>query len=117
MPANWSRTPMLPAGRAHSASRTNCPDRNECRLDGRGVARFGSAAGFHRAQNSAAAAARQVNIIVEAAFGLAQFPQSGRAGRRVGTRELIVGRTPYLVPYRVRGDSIEILRVLHGRQL
>ncbi len=68
------------------------------------------------ARDNPAAADRQVNIIVEAAFGLAQFPQSGRAGRRAGTRELIVGRTPYLVPYRVRGETIDILRVLHGRQ-
>ncbi len=68
------------------------------------------------ARDNPATADRQVNIIVEAAFGLAQFPQSGRAGRRAGTRELIVGRTPYLVPYRVRGETIDILRVLHGRQ-
>ena len=68
------------------------------------------------ARDNSAAADRQVNIIVEAAFGLAQFTHSGRTGRRAGTRELIVGRTPYLVPYRLRGDSIEILRVLHGRQ-
>ena len=28
-----------------------------------------------------------------------------------GTRELLVPRTRYLVPYRVRGQTIEILRV------
>jgi toxin ParE1/3/4 len=29
---------------------------------------------------------------------------------------LVVNRTPYVVPYRLRGATIEILRVLHGRQ-
>jgi toxin ParE1/3/4 len=31
-------------------------------------------------------------------------------------RELVVGCAPYVLPYRVRGDVVEILRVLHGRQ-
>jgi toxin ParE1/3/4 len=56
------------------------------------------------------AAHRQVTAVA----GLARFPQSGRPGRRAGTRELVVGRTPYLVPYRILGETIEILRVLHG---
>jgi toxin ParE1/3/4 len=41
-------------------------------------------------------------------------PQSGRPGRVSGTRELVVTRTPYVVPYRVQGRNIEILRVYHG---
>ena len=62
------------------------------------------------------AADSQVQRVLSAVEGLLRFPESGRPGRRVGTRELVIGRTPYLVPYRLRGDSIEILRVLHGRQ-
>ncbi len=48
---------------------------------------------------------------------LAQHPAGaglGRAGRVEGTRELVVPDTPYLVPYRVRGHAVEILRVFHG---
>jgi hypothetical protein len=30
-----------------------------------------------------------------------------------GTRELIVTKTRYVVPYRVRGETVEILRVFH----
>jgi toxin ParE1/3/4 len=41
-------------------------------------------------------------------------PHIGRAGRVPGTRELVIPRTPYVVPYRVRGESIQILRVYHG---
>ena len=29
------------------------------------------------------------------------------------TRELVVPKTRYIVPYRVRGDTTEILRVFH----
>jgi len=63
-----------------------------------------------------AAAERQVERILAAAARLAEFPETGRPGRRAGTRELVVSRTPYLVPYRVRGELVEVLRVLHGRQ-
>jgi toxin ParE1/3/4 len=62
------------------------------------------------------AAERQVERILAAAARLAEFPETGRPGRRAGTRELVVSRTPYLVPYRVRGELVEVLRVLHGRQ-
>ena len=67
-------------------------------------------------QDKPPAAERQVGLILAAVTGLARFPHSGRPGRRAGTRELVVGQTPYLVPYRVRGDLVEVLRVLHGRQ-
>ena len=61
------------------------------------------------------AAAQQVEHILTAVEGLVSFPNSGRPGRRKGTRELVVGRTPYLVAYR-SSDAIQVLRVLHGRQ-
>jgi toxin ParE1/3/4 len=57
-----------------------------------------------------------VGRILIAASGLIVFPESGRPGRLPGTRELIVGRTPYLVAYRIEGDTVEILRVIHSRQ-
>jgi toxin ParE1/3/4 len=68
------------------------------------------------AQDRPAAAERQVERIITAAARLAEFPETGRPGRRAATRELVVSRTPYLVPYRVRGELVEVLRVLHGRQ-
>jgi toxin ParE1/3/4 len=40
----------------------------------------------------------------------------GRPGRVTGTRELVVTGTPYVVPYRVRGERIELIAVFHGRQ-
>jgi toxin ParE1/3/4 len=45
---------------------------------------------------------------------LARFPHSGRPGRIEGTRELVISRTPYIVAYRITGNTVRILRVLHG---
>lgn len=48
--------------------------------------------------------------------GLAQFPEMGRIGRIEGTRELVVSGTPYIAAYRVVGNTVRVLRVLHGAQ-
>ena len=60
-----------------------------------------------------AAARLVVGRVIAAVNQLAEQPGLGRPGRVAGTRELVVPRTRYLVPYRVRGDGIEILRVFH----
>jgi toxin ParE1/3/4 len=67
-------------------------------------------------KDSPAAAARTVDAIVNAVENLKRFPASGRPGRVPGTRELVVSRTPYIVPYRVRSDTVELLLVLQCRQ-
>ena len=54
-----------------------------------------------------------VQRILDAVEQLAEQPALGRPGRVPGTRELVVLRTRYLVPYRVRGETVEILRVFH----
>ncbi len=66
------------------------------------------------ARDDPRAAARLVERIVASVERLADYPASGRPGRVPGTRELVVTDTPYLVPYRVRGETVEILRVFHG---
>lgn len=40
-------------------------------------------------------------------------PAAGRAGRVLRTRELVITKYPYIVPYQLRDDTIYILRVLH----
>ena len=40
-------------------------------------------------------------------------PSAGRAGRVLRTRELVISKYPYIVPYQVREDVIYILRVQH----
>lgn len=51
--------------------------------------------------------------VLEAVALLAQQPGMGRPGRVPGSRELVVLQTRYLVPYRVRSETVEILRVFH----
>lgn len=41
-------------------------------------------------------------------------PELGRSGRVSGTREFVIAQTPFIVPYRVRGQVIHVLRVYHG---
>jgi toxin ParE1/3/4 len=65
-------------------------------------------------QDSPAAAARVIlEVIDRVEASLTKRPAIGRAGRVLGTRELVMGELPYVVPYRVREQDIEILRVLH----
>lgn len=52
---------------------------------------------------------RQVNMLL-------QHPKMGRPGRKKGTRELVISRTPFVVVYRVIGERIEVIRLLHGSQ-
>ena len=46
----------------------------------------------------------------------AEHPLMGREGRVKGTRELVIGRSPFIAVYRIKGKRIEILRILHGAQ-
>ena len=66
------------------------------------------------AEDDPAAAGRVVQRIFRAVDLLGKNPAMGRPGRVAGTRELVVAETPYIVPYRVRGEVVEILRVFHA---
>jgi toxin ParE1/3/4 len=68
------------------------------------------------AHDNPKAADRVAVALLDAVERLAEQPHLGRPGRVAGTRELIVPRTPYVIPYRVRGDRLEIVAVFHGRQ-
>ncbi|MGI8772560.1 MAG: type II toxin-antitoxin system RelE/ParE family toxin [Acidobacteriaceae bacterium] len=67
-------------------------------------------------RDSQTAAQSLVLQIVGSVEQLRQYPNAGRAGRVKGTRELVISATPYIVPYRIRQTSIEIIAVFHGRQ-
>ena len=67
----------------------------------------------HIAADDAAAARLVVKRILDAVSILAEQPGLGRPGRVPGTRELVVAKTRYIVPYRVQGKTVEILRVFH----
>jgi toxin ParE1/3/4 len=54
--------------------------------------------------------------LYEAIRSLKQSAQRGRTGREDGTRELLFPPTPYVAVYRVRQQTIEVMRVYHGAQ-
>ena len=67
------------------------------------------------AEDNPAAARRTVQHIVASIEQLLpDNPRIDRAGRVPGTRELIIPRTPYIVPYRLQRTTIQILRVYHA---
>jgi addiction module RelE/StbE family toxin len=57
-----------------------------------------------------------VLALYEAPSRLLTFSQRGRSGKKKGTRELVLSPLPYLVVYRVTGEIIEVVRILHGAQ-
>ncbi len=54
--------------------------------------------------------------IYEAPNALLTYPHRGRAGRKAGTRELVMTSLPYIIVYQVIGDTVNIARVMHGAQ-
>ncbi len=54
--------------------------------------------------------------VYAAVQSLKEWPLRGRAGREEGTRELLFPPLPYIAVYRIKGRSIEVLRIYHGAQ-
>ena len=67
------------------------------------------------ARENAVAAASLVQRIFEVTERqLSAFPNSGRTGRVIGTRELVISGTAYITCYRIRNGEVEVLAVIHG---
>jgi addiction module RelE/StbE family toxin len=65
------------------------------------------------AQDNPVAASQVVEAIYTQICLLSKQQALGRSGRVLGTRELVINNTHYLVPYRMRNNTLEILRVIH----
>lgn len=52
---------------------------------------------------------RQVELLVT-------YPNIGRRGRVKGTKELVISKLPYVIPYWIVNESVEIIRVYHTSQ-
>ncbi len=63
--------------------------------------------------NRSAAKKVHAHIIEKIETMLSQNPAIGRLGQNLRTRELIITKYPYVVPYQMRDGVIYILRVLH----
>jgi toxin ParE1/3/4 len=57
-----------------------------------------------------------IRKLYEAIRSLKTLPYRGRIGREEGTRELSFSPLPYVAVYRVKEQSIEVLRIYHTAQ-
>jgi toxin ParE1/3/4 len=74
-----------------------------------------SALRAHIQQDDPAAAQRiALHVIRNVEVLLPDNPGMGRPGRVPGTRELVIPGTPFIVPYRLLDNTIQILRIFHG---
>ena len=62
------------------------------------------------------AAERLATRIVAVVDALRNHPRLGRPGTEPGIRELVIGGTPYIVLYGIRGQRIIISTIWHGAQ-
>ena len=52
--------------------------------------------------------------IEKALQALSRHPFIGRSGRVLNTKELVIPGTPFILPYRLKKERIEILAFMHG---
>jgi toxin ParE1/3/4 len=73
---------------------------------------------YYEGAASKEVASRVFQRIIRSASALADNPYLGHPSASAdGVHELQVTRLPYLLPYRVVGDRVEILRVFHESQV
>jgi toxin ParE1/3/4 len=66
---------------------------------------------------SPARSARLAIQLNDAMQGLRVFPEKGRPGRVKDTRELVLGRVPFLIIYRFEAREVIILSVQHQSRM
>jgi addiction module RelE/StbE family toxin len=64
-------------------------------------------------QDNPTAAQELILKIQNAANQLQNYPFMGKNGRVEGTKELIISNSPYILIYRIKEESVEVLRILH----
>ena len=72
---------------------------------------------FISQDNPDAAKALVARIVRLVGAQLPDNPGIGRTGRVPGTRELVIANSPFVVPYRVRDEYIDVLRVYHASRM
>ncbi len=65
-------------------------------------------------EDNPSAAEKVLDIIQQEIMHLSNHPHLGKPGRLPKTRELVLSNTPFIVPYQVNGNTLEILRVYHS---
>jgi toxin ParE1/3/4 len=64
--------------------------------------------------NPGAAQRVALHIIHNVETLLPNSPEMRRPGRVPRTRELVIPRTPFIVPYRLVGNATHVLRIFHA---
>lgn len=64
-------------------------------------------------RDNPSAASRLIANIRHHLVALSDNPSLGRTGRVAGTRELVIPRYPYVAAYRIRGNAVEVLAIVH----
>jgi toxin ParE1/3/4 len=64
--------------------------------------------------NNPSAARRVAKTLFDGGMSLDTLPDRGRIGRITGTRELVFD--PFIIVYRVKDETVEILRIYHAAQ-
>ena len=68
-------------------------------------------------ENNEVAAQKVVSYIIERIETvIAGNPSVGRAGRVLGTREFVLTKYPYLIPYFVKNNVVYIIRILKKKR-
>lgn len=80
---------------------------DDARVDLKGIVDNGIEPGFQDPEGFAAMLGQRI-------AGLRDNPGRGRVGRMVGTRELVLPGTPFIVIYTVDATTVSVLRMLHG---
>lgn len=68
------------------------------------------------AEKNQSSAENLAKIVTDAVNALEDQPHLGRPGRVKGTRELVINGYPYLIPFRVINNEVQILRVFHTKR-
>ena len=68
----------------------------------------------HIGNDDPEAGAHIAEQVWQASQSLARAPNRARPGRVPGTRELILPNLRFFIVFRVRDDSVQILRILHS---
>lgn len=65
-------------------------------------------------ESNPTAAPELIQRVEKALETLRQFPEIGRVGRVKGTRELVIPQTPFIIPYRIQNNQIQLLAFMHS---
>lgn len=64
-------------------------------------------------QDSPGSAKAVAERIMKSIDMLAEHPEIGRPGRVEETREIVVSHSPFIVVYRYKKDTVEIINIFH----